>query len=149
MPCAGPEISCLCANREGGVWFGTEEDGLHFVQERLIWVFTKQDGLSGNDVRTVCSTPDGGLWVATAEGLNHYRNGEWTRQSEGKARSVASDQQGRLWFGDQGGGQNKLLRDRYNRAKNGMSSFSVWNGRTPTLSAFHGMESFGLSANGD
>lgn len=74
--------------------------------------------MSGNDVRTVCSTPDGGLWVATAEGLNHYRNGEWTRQSEGKARSVASDQQGRLWFGDQGGGQNKLLRDRYNRAKN-------------------------------
>ena len=69
---AGPEIACICANREGGVWFGTEEDGLHFVQERLIRVFTTRDGLSGNDVRSVCATPDGGLWVATGEGLSRW-----------------------------------------------------------------------------
>ncbi len=52
-----PEITCLTANREGGVWFGTGEDGLHQLRERLIRVFTTRNGLSGKDVRSVCLTP--------------------------------------------------------------------------------------------
>jgi signal transduction histidine kinase/ligand-binding sensor domain-containing protein len=123
---AGPEISCLCANREGGVWFGTEEDGLHFVQERLIRVFTTQDGLGGNDVRTVCATSDGGLYLATAGGLCHYRNGEWSLLGQGKYRSVASDRQDRLWFADQGGGQNKLRRNNFDPARNIVSLGLEW-----------------------
>ena len=108
---AGSEIACLCANREGGVWFGTEEDGLHFVQERLIRVFTTQDGLSGNDVRSVCATPDGGLWVATAEGLSRWRNGEWTFHGKGRLRAIASDRQSRPWFGLGHSGQDALQRN--------------------------------------
>jgi signal transduction histidine kinase/ligand-binding sensor domain-containing protein len=108
---AGLEIACLCANHEGGVWFGSEEDGLHFVQERLIRVFTTADGLSGNDVRSVCATPDGGLWVATARGLNRWLNGELTRRGTGRLRAIASDRQGRPWFGRAQSGQEALSRD--------------------------------------
>jgi signal transduction histidine kinase/ligand-binding sensor domain-containing protein len=108
---AGLEIACLCANREGGAWFGSEEDGLHFVQERSIRVFTTQDGLSGNDVRSVSATADGGLWVATADGLSRWRRSEWTHHGKGKVRSVASDREGMPFLGAQGFGNLQLRRD--------------------------------------
>lgn len=110
----GPQINCLCANREGGAWFGTEADGLHFLQERLVRVLTTQDGLSGNDVRSVCATPDGGLWVATAGGASRWRDGGWTSLAQGEAtfRSVASDAQGTAWFGEASGGPTALHRER-------------------------------------
>ncbi|HRZ36301.1 MAG TPA: two-component regulator propeller domain-containing protein [Candidatus Paceibacterota bacterium] len=93
------EVACLCANREGGVWVGTEQDGLHFVQERLVRVFTTQDGLSANEVRSVCATPDGGLWVATGKGLNRWRDGQWAVQEpNGRFRAMACDRQGEPWY---------------------------------------------------
>jgi len=76
-------------------------------------VFTTQDGLSGNDVRSVCTAPNGALWAATGGGLSHYGQGAWTLEGKAKLRSVASDQQGRAWFGGQGAGQAQLRRDRY------------------------------------
>lgn len=88
----------LCANREGGVWFGTEEDGLHFVQERLVRVYTARDGLEGNDVRSVSVTPDGNLWAATSRGLNFWQNGQWTLRAPRAMRATASDRQGFPWF---------------------------------------------------
>jgi signal transduction histidine kinase len=113
----GPEIACLCGNREGGIWFGTEEDGLHFVQERLIRVFTTEDGLSGNDVRSVCRTPDGDLWISTAGGLSRWRSGELTTHGVDKLRAVASDLQGHPWFGAAASGPTALQRDRAGRGK--------------------------------
>ncbi len=108
----GPEISCVCGNREGGVWFGTEEDGLHFVQERLVRVFTTQDGLSANDVRSVCATPDGGLWVGTAVGASRWRGGQWTRVAQGAPiRTVASSRRGELWTGHQEGSPVALRKE--------------------------------------
>ncbi len=106
----GAEIACLCANREGGVWFGTEEDGLHFLQQRLIRVFTAEDGLPANDVRSVSATPQGDVWVATADGLGHSRNGPWENHGTGKLRALACDQQGEPWFGLQEFGPVALRR---------------------------------------
>lgn len=108
------EISCLAANREGGVWFGTEEDGLHLVQERLVHVATTQDGLSGNDVRTVCASPQGDVWAATPEGLCRCQHGAWSPQGwPQRVRTLTCDAQGRLWFGAQGFGPDQLRRDRF------------------------------------
>jgi ligand-binding sensor domain-containing protein len=97
-PSASREIVCATPNREGGIWFGTEEDGLHFVQERPIRVYTAQDGLSGDDVRSVCATPEGGLWVATVGGLSRWQDGRWKSHGSGRPRAIASDTRGRPWF---------------------------------------------------
>ena len=105
------EIECVAPNREGGVWFGTDQDGLHLLQERLVRVFTTEDGLSGGDVRSVCAEPGGGVWVTTTGGLSHYRNGVWTTHRTERLRSVATDRQGRPWFGGQGFGVMQLRRD--------------------------------------
>ncbi len=96
---ANPEISCLSANREGGVWFGTEEDGLHLLRERLIHVDTTEDGLPANDVRSVCAAPDGGVWAATSAGLSGWRDGHWASHLVGSLRTVAIGPDGQPWFG--------------------------------------------------
>jgi len=78
---------------------GPRRTGCILCTERLVRVFTTKDGLSGNDVRSVSAAPDGGLWVATGEGLNHVRNGQVSPHGKGRLRAVASDGQGRPWFG--------------------------------------------------
>jgi signal transduction histidine kinase/ligand-binding sensor domain-containing protein len=124
---ASREIVCVTPNHEGGVWFGTEEDGLHLVQERLVRVITTRDGLSGNDIRSVCATLDGRLWVGTAEGLNCGQNGAWIDQGKGgRVRSVACDPAGRAWFGAQGFGQDQLRRDRFDLGRNSVSLGLDW-----------------------
>jgi signal transduction histidine kinase/ligand-binding sensor domain-containing protein len=107
----GREIECVTPNREGGVWFGTDHDGLHLMQERLVRVFTTGDGLNGSDIRSVCAQPSGGVWVTTAGGLSHYRDGEWTAHGVERLRPVAVDRHGRPWFGRQGHGIHQLRRD--------------------------------------
>lgn len=107
---AGPEIACLCANHEGGVWFGTEEDGLHLVRERLIHVFTAADGLGGNDVRSIARGRDDTLWAVSATGLSSWRHGRWQVHSSIKTRAVGVDAQGQPWVSLQQGGQGALVR---------------------------------------
>ncbi|MHC1769378.1 MAG: triple tyrosine motif-containing protein [Verrucomicrobiia bacterium] len=107
---ARPEISCLSANREGGVWFGTEEDGLHLLRERLIQVYTTDDGLPANDVRAVCAAPDGGIWAATSLGLAGWREGRWTPHLVGGLRTVAIGPDGQPWFGEAIWGDGALQR---------------------------------------
>jgi signal transduction histidine kinase/ligand-binding sensor domain-containing protein len=110
----GPEIASLCANREGGVWFATEEDGLHFLQERLIRVFTTQDGLSGNNVISVCPAPDGSLWVNTSTGLSQWSNGAWlSHDVGGRLRAITIDREGWAWFGRGSSGSDALGRKGY------------------------------------
>jgi signal transduction histidine kinase/ligand-binding sensor domain-containing protein len=94
---AAPEISCLCANREGGIWFGTEQDGLHLLEEKLIRVFTKKEGLAGNDVRSIGVGPGGILWAATDGGLSRLRDDDLTIVRPGRLRGVATDQEGVPW----------------------------------------------------
>jgi signal transduction histidine kinase len=95
----GPEVTCVCANREGGIWFGTEEDGLHLMQERLVRVYTTKDGLNGNDVRSVGAAPDGGLWAGTSQGLSRWIDGHWRNDGPGKVRGLTVDREGCPWFG--------------------------------------------------
>ncbi|MBL9167612.1 MAG: hypothetical protein JNN07_07710 [Verrucomicrobiales bacterium] len=72
---AAPNIVSLCQTREGGLWFGTEQDGLHLVQERLIRVFTTQDGLAANDIHTISVTEGTNLWVGSTLALQSWQPG--------------------------------------------------------------------------
>jgi signal transduction histidine kinase/ligand-binding sensor domain-containing protein len=112
---SSPEVTSLCANSEGGVWFGTEGEGLHLVKERLVRTFTMQDGLIGNDVRSLSQGPNGEIWATTDLGLFRYQNGEWEAQGDSRAplRSVNVDESGHPWFSRAEFGSTALRRDRF------------------------------------
>lgn len=103
---SAPEIACACANRDGGVWFGTEQDGLHFVQSPLVRVFTTRDGFAEDEVRAVCVGRNGRLWA----GDHNWREGRWERVGPGWLGSVAESPAGELWVGLNQAGLHSLWR---------------------------------------
>ncbi|HEY9171944.1 MAG TPA: ATP-binding protein [Verrucomicrobiae bacterium] len=103
-----PEVEVMCANREGGIWLGTWEDGLHLVRERPLKVVSTAEGLADNDVRSVCRARRGGAWVATRSGPHHLLEGRAEQISVGQMRCVAEDSTGRLWWGIQDSGEASL-----------------------------------------
>lgn len=104
------EVSCLCANREGGVWVGTEEDGLHLIRELPVSVLTTRDGLMGNEARTVCVGPSNSVWIATSGGgwVWPDRRGAVSRAI--RLRSMVLDRGGDPWIGFQEFGRLALRR---------------------------------------
>ena len=103
-----PEFEVMCANREGGIWLGTWEDGLHLLRERPVKMVSTAQGLADNDVRSVCRSSRGGAWVATRTGPHHWLNGRAELITPGQMRCVAEDSAGRLWWGIQDSGEDSL-----------------------------------------
>jgi signal transduction histidine kinase/streptogramin lyase len=83
-----PGVECLVANREGGVWYGTDEDGLHLVRERTVTLFTKADGLPSDDVRSVSVDGHGMIWAATPNGLARQNGARWETAVTARGRGV-------------------------------------------------------------
>jgi signal transduction histidine kinase/sugar lactone lactonase YvrE len=104
-------IACLATDRAGGVWFGTPQDGLHVVQERLVRVFTTRDGLGMNEIRSVCVQRDGTVVAAGDGPLSFGRDGQWTRTAEPfYLLSMVADPRGHLWAGLRHAGKLAVLR---------------------------------------
>lgn len=96
-----PEITALCANRDGGVWFGTEEDGLHFFRDLPVHMLTTREGLAGNDVRSVAISPENQAWVATTRGLSYSEGASWKSfPVPGGKGAVTISSEGDVWFAD-------------------------------------------------
>jgi signal transduction histidine kinase/ligand-binding sensor domain-containing protein len=99
------EVTCMAPNQEGGIWVGTDYDGLHLIKERTVRVFTTADGLSDNDVRTVIATPEGSVLAGGEAGLDEWKNGRWEARGlrldpfMGKVLTVGRDPYGSVWFG--------------------------------------------------
>jgi signal transduction histidine kinase len=102
----GIEITGIWPDRERGVWFGTEHDGLHHVAEKLVRVYTAADGLPSDQIRAICTDRRGSLWIATANGHATFENGVFSTSGPVRLRSIAVDDQQTPWFGlGQGGDQ--------------------------------------------
>jgi len=101
----GVAIFTLCANPEGGVWLGSAKGGGGLIQWR--------DGLFSKNIVTESLTSllvdrQGDLWAAIInKGVFRYRDGEVTTLPTGdglvRARALAEDGAGRIWFGTEDG----------------------------------------------
>jgi signal transduction histidine kinase/ligand-binding sensor domain-containing protein len=64
----------MFTDRKGGLWIGTNSDGLirrtHGRAER----FSRVDGLSGDSVNYLFEDREGNVWVATSSGLDRFRD---------------------------------------------------------------------------
>ena len=72
------DVKCraLLADRDGGLWIGTNGEGLIHIQDGPVHTFTTADGLRSNVVMAALTTRSGKLWVATNCGGIAWFDGE-------------------------------------------------------------------------
>jgi diguanylate cyclase (GGDEF)-like protein len=127
---ARPYVVMAMAEAEGGLWIGTDGDGLLRLTD-AIEVYTTKQGLSSDHVRSLHAGRDGTLWIGTRGGLDRFKAGHLTsvRAPRGAWEAVVAlqeDRDGNLWVGTRGGG---LLR--HNDA--GWSAFAEKDGLSSNL----------------
>jgi signal transduction histidine kinase/ligand-binding sensor domain-containing protein len=138
------QVAALGVNREGGVWLGTDVDGLHLVQERLVRVWTTRDGLSGNDIRSVIATREGSLLVGGPSGLDEFKDGPWIRLGVdgpvplSSVVSLAQDPFGTVWIGLDHYGNDAMRLLRHNTALTPPLSGISWMHPRSTAMTPHG-----------
>jgi signal transduction histidine kinase/ligand-binding sensor domain-containing protein len=105
---------------DGGLWVGTNGDGLYRFKDRAVRMFTKSDGLPNNVIMTVLATSDGGLWTgANCGGISRFDGKRFRTYNEKDGLlnscvwSLAEDTNRDLWIGTYGGGAFRFREGRF------------------------------------
>lgn len=107
-------ISCLCQDRQGFIWIGTEYglnkfDGYHFTY--YYHSQTDSTTVTDNDISSLYVDRDGTLWVGSSKGLSRYNretdNFQRYQFPDGRTPRISTITQtadGRLLLGSSGYG---------------------------------------------
>jgi hypothetical protein len=121
---ASNNVYCLFADKEGGIWAGTEGYGVdwfypdrnHFSNIQI--TFNQQPTLRGDWCRAACEDINGKLWLGTDKGLScfDFSTQQLTNRfnapggkkilHSNSIRSLAADKKGNVWIGT-GAGLNR------------------------------------------
>jgi signal transduction histidine kinase/sugar lactone lactonase YvrE len=95
----------LLRDRNGGLWIGTNAQGLLHVHAGRTDVFAQPDGLSGDGVANLFEDREGNIWVATVNGLDRFRDFAVSTisakqgLSNDRVLSVLAGSDGSVWLG--------------------------------------------------
>ena len=98
------EITVCACDHAGNVWIGTKS-GLALKTKDGFKIFTKENGLPGNEINTILPLKTGKIWVGTNDGACVYQAGAWTAYTTdkglcgAKVRAIAVDNDNTVWFG--------------------------------------------------
>lgn len=123
-----PNAASIAAEPDGGVWIGTQRNGLHLWRGRVVTSLTRSNGLAGNIVRTLLVTPANDLWIGTtAEALQRWRAGRLQNfelaPGSGSVRAMTVDRAGVVWIGT---GNGFLLRVEGETLANETRTLPTW-----------------------
>jgi ligand-binding sensor domain-containing protein/signal transduction histidine kinase len=129
----GAEFSVIAQDRDGNLWFGTDQ-GLSRYSSEKATVFTKKDGLPDDYIVAFLQTGAGKIWVGTRGGIASIENGaiKAFTVKDGLAsnyiRSLYEDSTGVLWIGSYDGGLTRLKDGKFTRftMNDGLSSNGVF-----------------------
>ena len=94
----------LLRDRRGGLWIGTQDNGILHVHDGRTHRFGRIDGLSGTAVVDIFEDREGNVWVATFGGLDRFRETAVGRLSTGQGLdsdavlSVLATTDGDVWM---------------------------------------------------
>jgi transcriptional regulator with PAS, ATPase and Fis domain/ligand-binding sensor domain-containing protein len=93
------ELYGMVVDREGNVWIGTSNSGLHRLKRARITSYAEKEGLTDPSVVAITGDGAGGLWLAHRQ-LYRFHNGTITTASPAvAARALYTDDDGSLWIG--------------------------------------------------
>jgi signal transduction histidine kinase/ligand-binding sensor domain-containing protein len=103
-------ITVIYRDSLGGMWVGTDWDGLYQWTGGAFRNYRSEDGLAGNRVRTLLRDRQGALWIGTVgAGVNRFAQGRFTNYGTGaglagnRVYAIHEDEDGALWFATRGG----------------------------------------------
>ncbi len=104
-------VAAIAEDGDGGLWIGTEGDGLcRFAAGQMTQLTARSGLLSDDDVTSVYAGSRGTIWVGTRHGLNRYRQVQMlplTTQNglpTDVPGAIAIDRSGALWMAPRTGG---------------------------------------------
>ena len=114
-------IRCLCEDREGSLWIGTE-NGLVMLRAGKATTVYPPDRWQDQSILSVSKTADDALWIATeGAGLYRMKRGVWTHFDAAQGISslfvwsVSENPQGQAWVGTWDRGLFVQRGDRFER----------------------------------
>jgi signal transduction histidine kinase/ligand-binding sensor domain-containing protein len=93
----------LLRDRDGGLWIGTEGQGLIHVKDGLADTFSRADGLSGNISCSLFEDREGNIWFGSNKGVDRFRKLPVTTVSARQGlpheltRSILATRDGSMW----------------------------------------------------
>lgn len=120
-------------DRSGGLWIGTDGDGLIRIRDGKILRLTTRDGLVNNFIRVMAQSRDGSMWFGTDEGVSHWTQHGFVNYQMSNGLSYFStedliqDHKGDIWVGTDRG-VNILRNGAFvkNGATAGLAEDKVW-----------------------
>jgi signal transduction histidine kinase/ligand-binding sensor domain-containing protein len=102
-------VTCVAADRRGGIWFGTREWKLYRLQDGQVSSWGATNGLAGRAVLALLPASTGDLWIAIygPRILQCLHDGQLRSLSIpdniGRITALAEDTSGRIWIGSEAG----------------------------------------------
>jgi len=102
-------VTCVAADAEGGIWFGTQNRTLHRWRDRALTTWNAQNGFESHTVVALLPASNGDLWVdehGNPNAIQCLRDGQLRTlplpgdaNTIGRITAVAEDAAGTIWFG--------------------------------------------------
>lgn len=103
-------ITVIYRDSLGGMWVGTDWDGLYQWTGEAFRNYRSQDGLVGNRIRALLRDRQGALWIsAVGAGVSRFCQGRFTNYGYGtglagnRVYAIYEDEDGTLWFATRNG----------------------------------------------
>ena len=93
----------LLRDRDGGMWIGTQGQGLWHIHQGRTDVYSRSEGLSSDTISALFEDREGNIWAATRRGLDRFRDFAVSTASQKQgfsndvASSVLSARDGAVW----------------------------------------------------
>jgi ligand-binding sensor domain-containing protein/signal transduction histidine kinase len=83
------KIWAIHEDADGGLWFGTRNNGLFRFRDGKLAHFSAQDGLAGNAIYQILEDGSGHLWMSGPNGISMLNRSELDAQAESSPRHFA------------------------------------------------------------